>query len=102
MPSGSATAAPRWIGTDGSSAGSLYRLAALLDPLLRRSPLVVGPHHRTIHGLQIGDDEPYAEATVRQSATPPSRRRPIAMRSSSPPGRGSFCTRPSPCSSVCP
>src|ERR1017187_1633254 len=37
----------------------LHRLLAFLDPLLRRPPLVVEPHHRPAVRLQVGHDEPH-------------------------------------------
>src|ERR1035437_9819432 len=40
--------------------GQLDRLLAFLDPLFRRSPLVVEPYDRPAVGLQIGDDESHA------------------------------------------
>ncbi len=38
----------------------LHRLLAFFDPLLRRSPLVVEPHHRPAVRFQVGDDESHA------------------------------------------
>src|ERR1019366_8590827 len=38
-------------------ASHLYRLLALLDPLLCRTPLVVKPHYRLAWGFQVGHDE---------------------------------------------
>src|SRR5664279_4378970 len=41
-------------------ASHLYRLLALLDPLLRRAPLVIEPYHRPARRLQVGHDEAYS------------------------------------------
>lgn len=38
----------------------LYRLLPLLDPLLRRAPLVVEPHHCPTRCLQVSHDEPHS------------------------------------------
>src|SRR5580704_4428943 len=38
----------------------LHRLLPLLDPLLRRAPLVVEPHHCPTWRLQVGHDEPHS------------------------------------------
>src|ERR1019366_817557 len=37
----------------------LHRLLAFLDPLLRRAPLIIEPHHGPTVSLQVGDDEPH-------------------------------------------
>src|ERR1035437_9940122 len=41
-------------------ASHLYRLLALLDPLLGRAPLVIEPYHRPARRLQVGHDEAYS------------------------------------------
>src|SRR5664280_376165 len=38
----------------------LHRLLPLLDPLLRRPPLVVKPYYRPARGLQVSRDEPHS------------------------------------------
>src|ERR1017187_8907159 len=37
-----------------------HRLLAFFDPLFRRPPLVVEPHHGTVVRFQVGHDESYA------------------------------------------
>src|ERR1035441_5895997 len=41
-------------------ASHLYRLLALLDPLLGRAPLVIEPYHRPARRLQISHDESHS------------------------------------------
>jgi hypothetical protein len=45
--------------TMARQARHLHRLLAFLDPLLRRPPLVVEPHHCPTRRLQIGHNEPH-------------------------------------------
>jgi len=53
----SATAAPRWTGSDGSSTGPSLPPAAFHNPSLGGRALAVGAHHRTARQTHVCDDE---------------------------------------------
>ncbi len=55
-------------------ASHLYRLLALLDPLLGRAPLVIEPYHRPARRLQISYDESHSREQL------PSFNGPVAAR----------------------
>src|ERR1019366_4391426 len=80
-------------------ASHLYGLLAFLDPLLRRAPLVVEPHHCPAGCLQVGHDKSDSGGITPRSGTPLSPPH-AAPSSSSQLGRGSPCTRPPACGSV--